>query len=616
MRVPEGGTAGLGATWLGAGRCEFVVWAPFQEELILHVLEPEERLVPMEPAARGYHQASVEDLQEGALYRYVLAGGEERPDPASRHQPRGVHGPSRVVDPAFSWEDGGFQGPAMEELVLYELHVGTFTPEGTFDAAAGRIPALRELGVTAVELMPVSQFPGERNWGYDGVSLWAVQESYGGPEGLRRFVQACHREGLGVHLDVVYNHLGPEGNYLGQYGPYFTDTYRTPWGSAVNFDGPDSDEVRRFFLENALHWIREYHVDGLRLDAIHAIMDRSAKPFLEELTEAVEAEAAEEGRRILLVGESNRNDARLVEARDRGGTGLDGVWSDDFHHALHTLITGESRGYYQDFGKLEDLEQAYRNRFVYAGRYSEFRRRRYGRPAGHLPARRFVVFAQNHDQVGNRLEGDRLDARVSGEARRLAASALLLSPFVPLLFMGEEYGEVAPFPYFTSHTDPELARAVREGRKREFAEFEWEGDPPDPQAEATFRSAVLRWDLREKPHHSALLALHRELIRIRREHPALASGDPDDLEAYRDDGSGLLVVTRRGGGAECVLLFHFDGASARVSIPLGAGRWRRVLDTGEERWGGKGASVPGTVASSGEVELMLGPWAAVMLDRP
>lgn len=615
MRSPGDGKPGLGATWLGDGKCEFLVWGPSQEDLILHVLEPKERLVPMKPEPRGYHRATVEDLEEGTLYRYVLASGEERPDPASRHQPQGVHGPSRVVDPDFSWEDREFRGPGMEGLVLYELHVGTFTPEGTFDAAARRIPALRDLGVTAVELMPVAQFPGERNWGYDGASLWAVQESYGGPGGLRRFVQACHREGLGVHLDVVYNHLGPEGNYLGEYGPYFTDTYRTPWGSAVNFDGPESDEVRRFFLENALHWIREYHIDGLRLDAIHAIIDRSAKPFLEELTEAVEEESARRGRRVLVVGESNRNDSRLVEARDRSGTGLDGVWSDDFHHALHTLITGESQGYYQDFGKLEDLEQAYRNRFVYAGRYSGFRRRRHGRPARHLQAHRFVVFAQNHDQVGNRLKGDRLGAQVPEEARRLAAAALLLSPYVPLLFMGEEYGEVASFPYFTSHTDPELARAVREGRKREFAEFEWRGDPPDPQAEATFRSAVLQWGLRKNVPHSKLLALYGELLRLRREHPALASAQAEDLQTFRDDESGLLLVSRRSGGVECVLLFHFSGTPSRVSAPMDQGSWRRVMDTGEERWGGEGASVSKTVASSGTVELLLGPWAAVMLDR-
>jgi maltooligosyltrehalose trehalohydrolase len=609
------GPAELGATWLGDGRCRFRVWAPLHEEVILHILEPEERLVPMMRAPRGYHQATLEGLAPGSLYLYALANGRERPDPASRHQPQGVHGPSRVVDPGFPWEDDGFRAPEMQDLVLYEMHVGTFTSAGTFDGAAAHLQELRDLGITAVELMPVAQFPGERNWGYDGASLWAVQESYGGPHGLRRFVQACHRVGLAVHLDVVYNHLGPEGNYLGEFGPYFTDAYRTPWGSAVNFDGPGSDEVRQFFLGNALHWIREYHVDGLRLDAIHAIIDRSAKPFLEELAEAVDEESARTGRSILVVGESNRNDARLVERRDHGGTGLHGVWTDDFHHALHTLLTGESQGYYMDFGTLADLESAYRDRFAYAGRYSEFRRRRHGRSARHLPSHRFVVFAQNHDQVGNRLKGDRLGALVPPEALRLAAAVVLLSPYVPLLFMGEEYGETAPFPYFTSHTDPELAEAVRQGRKKEFSAFEWEGDPPDPQARSTFRSAVLNHELRNRPGHRSLLDLHGELLRMRRDHPALSSREPEDLDTYRDDGARLLVPVRRSGDDCCVLLFHFSGSRARVSVPLQAGRWRRVLDTGEEVWGGGGASVPDTVESSGEVSLTLEPWAAVMLER-
>ncbi len=605
----------LGAIWLGDGRCRFRVWAPFHEEVILHVLEPEERLVPMMPAARGYHQATLEDLPPESLYRYVLASGKARPDPASRHQPQGVHGPSRVVDPGFPWEDDGFRAPEMQDLVLYEMHVGTFTPAGTFDGAAQHLQELRDLGVTAVELMPVAQFPGERNWGYDGASLWAVQESYGGPDGLRRFVQACHGTGLAVHLDVVYNHLGPEGNYLGEFGPYFTDTYRTPWGSAVNFDGPGSDEVRGFFLGNALHWIREYHVDGLRLDAIHAIIDRSAKPFLEELGEAVDEESARTGRPILVVGESNRNDARLVERREDGGMGLHGVWTDDFHHALHTLLTGESQGYYLDFGTLADLEMAYRDRFAYAGRYSEFRRRRHGRPGRHLPSHRFVVFAQNHDQVGNRLRGDRLGASLSPEATRLAATVALLSPYVPLLFMGEEYGETAPFPYFTSHADPELAEAVRQGRKEEFSEFEWEGDPPDPQEESTFRRAVLNHELKNQPGHQRLLDLHRELLRLRREHAAFSSGEAEDLETHRDDQANLLVARRRNGHDLCVLLFHFSSSRDQVSIPLERGRWRRVLDTGEDSWGGAGASVPETVVSAGEVFLTLEPWAGVVLER-
>ena len=383
----------------------------------------------------------------------------------------------------------------------------------------------------------------------------------------------------------------------------------------MNFDGPGSDEVRAFFLQNALHWIREYRVDGFRLDAIHAIMDRSAFTFLEELSEAVAEESARTGRRILLVGESNRNDARLVEERSEGGIGLNGIWSDDFHHSLHTLVTGEEQGYYRDFGELSDLETTYRDRFAFARRYSAFRGCTYGRPARHLPGDRFVAFSQNHDQVGNRLRGDRLSTLLPPEAQRLVASVLLLSPFVPLLFMGEEYGEPAPFPYFTSHTDPELAKAVREGRKREFAGFAWEGDPPDPQAESTFHSARLQRHLRGEQPHRGLLALHRELLRLRREHPALESLVADDVDTFRDDEHRLLMVSRRNGDLRAVLLFHFGADPCPVTAPLAKGRWRRVLDTGEERWGGRGASVPEIVEANGAATLRLGPWAGVFLER-
>lgn len=610
-----------GATWLGGGRCRFRVWAPDNEEVTLHLLEPEERRIPMEPGPRGYHQTLVEGVSERTLYLYGLSGGVERPDPASRHQPRGVHGPSRVVNPSFAWDDEAFRAPRTSDLVLYEIHVGTFTREGTFDAVVEHLDDLRELGITALEIMPVAQFPGSRNWGYDGASPWAVQNSYGGPEGLRRLVQACHRKGLAVHLDVVYNHLGPEGNYLAAFGPYFTQAYRTPWGPAVNFDGPGSDEVRAFFLGNALHWIREHHVDGLRLDALHAIIDRSAKPFLEELAEAVDEESERTGRTLLVVGEDNRNDPRLAMSRDQGGIGLHGLWSDDFHHALHTLITEESQGYYQDFGELADLERAFSHRFVYDGRYSPFRGHRYGRPAQDLPSDRFVVFVQNHDQIGNRLRGDRLSALVRlrtlvrPEALRLAAMAVILSPYVPLLFMGEEYGELAPFPYFTSHSDPRLAEAVREGRKEEFAGFGWEEDAPDPQDEGTFRSACLQRALKDKPGHRGLLALHRRLLSLRREHPALGSRRAEDLETIRQERDRVLVVKRRQGPVEGALVFRFASGNEPVSLPLGPGRWRRVLDTQEERWEGPGTLVPEVVESGGMVTLDLGPWSGLFLER-
>jgi maltooligosyltrehalose trehalohydrolase len=389
----------------------------------------------------------------------------------------------------------------------------------------------------------------------------------------------------------------------------------------VNFDGPESDEVRAFFLGNALHWVREYHIDGFRLDAIHAIVDRSARPFLEELSEAMDRESETNGRNVVVVGESNRNDARLVRGRQEGGIGLHGVWADDLHHALHALLTGEARGYYQDFGELSDLEMAYRERFSYAGRYSSFRRRTWGRSAEGIPTDRFVVFSQNHDQVGNRLRGDRLSSllhlssSVGYQALGLAAMTVLLSPCVPLLFMGEEYGETAPFPYFTSHSDPELAEAVRLGRIQEFSGFQWHGTPPDPQAEETFRTAILDRDLRLQPGHAQLLALHRELLFLRKTHPALASRRPEDVKTQRIDEERTLLVWRRNGDAESLQVLSFARVPRRIHLPLGSGRWRLLLDTTAEGWGGVGSTTPHVIESAGEVVLAVNPWSGLLLER-
>ncbi|MBI5440985.1 MAG: malto-oligosyltrehalose trehalohydrolase, partial [Deltaproteobacteria bacterium] len=436
---------------------EFLVWAPLAGRAELELEDPGGRVLPLVRRERGYWEATVAGLEAGARYRYRLDGGEGLPDPASSFQPLGIHGPSVLVDhDAFGWTDGSWRGLSLGRLILYEVHVGTFTREGTFDAVVPRLRELRDLGVTCLELMPVAQFPGERNWGYDGVNLFAVQASYGGPDGLKRLVDACHGVGLAVVLDVVMNHLGPEGNYLGRYGPYFTDRYRTLWGEAVNFDGVDSDEVRRFFLQNALHWFERYHVDGLRLDAVHAIHDESARPFLGELAEQVGRLGKTCGRPLHLVAESDRNDPRVVRPAEAGGLGLDALWLDDLHHALHSLLTGERAGYYADFGRLGQLAKCYREGFAYSGEYSTYHQRRQGASSRQLPGERFVVFAQNHDQVGNRRLGERLANLVPFEALKLAAGAVLLSPFVPLLFMGEEYGEEAPFLCFVDHGDPEL----------------------------------------------------------------------------------------------------------------------------------------------------------------
>ncbi|MBE0603887.1 MAG: malto-oligosyltrehalose trehalohydrolase, partial [Deltaproteobacteria bacterium] len=588
----------LGATPLPDGRCRFLVYAPFSRSVEVRLLSPAERAIRLERDDLGYHHGIAEGVTAGALYYYRLDGGIERPDPASRRQPRGVHGPSMVVGlDALSPRDPGWRGIPLSSYILYELHVGTYTEAGTFDAVIPHLDSLAELGITAVELMPVAQFPGERNWGYDGVYPFAVQESYGGPEGLARLVDACHRRGLAVVLDVVYNHLGPEGNYLRDFGPYFSDRYRTPWGSALNFDGPDSDEVRRYFLENALYWIRDFRMDALRLDAIHGIMDSSAFPFLAELAAEVRRFRSAENRLAWLIPESDLNDARIVDPPERGGYGLDAQWSDDFHHALHTLLTGELDGYYADFGGIEHMARAFTDGFVYSGRYSAYRKRRHGNRSAHLPAGKFVVFAQNHDQVGNRMRGERLSRLVSFESLKLAAGAVLLSPFLPLLFMGEEYGEEAPFLYFVHHGDEALIEAVRKGRKEEFAAFGWKGEIPDPQDVETFRRSRPDPSLGGTGRHAALLALHRELIRIRKTHPALAA--PEDphggkTEAIRFDREKALLVLRECGGARAAAVFHFGDSPAELPLALPWKRWRKALDSSGERWGGPGEAAPKT----------------------
>jgi maltooligosyltrehalose trehalohydrolase len=370
--------------------------------------------------------------------------------------------------------------------------------------------------------MPVAQFSGARNWGYDGVFPFAVQNSYGGPLGLKRFVNACHEHGLAVVLDVVYNHIGPEGNHLAQFGPYFTDRYRTPWGQAINLDDALSDEVRHFFVSNAVEWIRDYHVDALRLDAVHAIFDNSALNFLEELGDAVHEQATALNRRIYVIAESALNDVRLIRPHELGGYGLDAQWNDDFHHALHTLLTKERAGCYVDFGNFQHIAHAFSEGFVYSGRYSVSRGRRHGNSSRVIPPAKFVVYAQNHDQIGNRMVGDRLGQICGLDAYKLAAAVVLLSPFLPLLFMGDEYGETAPFQYFVSHSDPGLIDAVRRGRKEEFAAFNWIGEPPDPQDEQTFNRSKLNHCLKKEGHHKILVEFHKELIHLRKRAAGIA----------------------------------------------------------------------------------------------
>jgi maltooligosyltrehalose trehalohydrolase len=606
----------LGASVLGPGRTRFRVWAPAAARVDLHLVGPREQTVSLTPAARGYHELVVEGVGPGARYFFQLDGGPDRPDPASRRQPEGVHGPSEVVDGAFDWADQGWKGVPLGDYVMYELHVGTFSREGTFEAVIPHLEHLRDLGVTAVEIMPVAQFPGRRNWGYDGVSPFAAQNSYGGAEGLKRLVNACHGAGLAAVLDVVYNHFGPEGNYLREFGPYFTNRYHTPWGDALNFDGPESDEVRRYFIENAFTWIDEFHFDALRLDAVHAIHDLSAFPFLSELAALVRGRNKTADRPAYLIAESDQNDPRLVRDVSAGGYGLHGQWCDDFHHALHTLLTGERASYYADFGSVEDLGRIHRDGFAYAGRYSPFRRRRFGAAIPEAAGERFVFFAQNHDQVGNRPLGNRLTKQVPFDGLKLAAGAVLLSPALPLLFMGEEYGEPAPFPYFIDHGDPALVEAVRAGRRREFAEFFGSlGEPPDPFAESTFQAARLNHALRTQQPHATLLEFYRTLLQLRRGLPALRDLKREGMRSTAREAEKVFTMERGEGADAAYIILHFGDREVTTSLPLAPGAWRKRLDSAEPRWHGPGSRLPDELRSGGDVTVSLPPRSVAVYVR-
>jgi maltooligosyltrehalose trehalohydrolase len=488
-----------------------------------------------------------------------------------------VHGPSCWVDHGeFAWTDRAWHPPSLSSAVFYELHIGTFTPGGTFESTIGKLDHLVSLGVTHVEVMPVGEYSGLRGWGYDGVDLFAPHHAYGGAAGLKQLVDACHARGLAVILDVVYNHLGPSGNYLGRFGPYFTEHYRTPWGSAINFDGPDSDEVRRFCCDNAVMWLRDYHFDGLRLDAVHAILDGSPLTFVEQLGKEVRQLAEDAGRPYLLIAENDRNDPRLLRSKTSGGFQLDAQWNDDFHHALHSVLTGESSGYYADFGALADLAKAFRQGYVYDGCYSRYRRRHQGRAPSGLNGHQFVVCLQNHDQIGNRATGERSSRLMSMGRLKIGAALVLASPFLPLLFQGEEWGASTPFLYFTDHQDPKLAAAVREGRRREF---QMEGlkpqEIPDPQAIETFTRSKLNWDELAKAPHAELLAWHRELIRLRRAEPGLTDPDLSKVGTRYDELQRWLVVERGPIAIVCNL------ATREQVIPL-LGNYRTLASSDSE----------------------------------
>ena len=589
----------VGAELLENGNCRFTVWSPLAENVQVLIKEWKEP-VQLHKDAEGYWEAEVSNLPAGSLYKIRLDEEAEFPDPASRSQPEGVHSWSQVSNPFLhTWKDDGRISRKLNDMVIYELHVGTFTPEGTFEAIIEKLPHLKELGVNTLELMPIAQFPGNRNWGYDGVYPYATQDSYGGEAGLKNFIDTCHERGFSVILDVVYNHLGPEGNYLSQFGPYFTDKYHTPWGSAINFDDKYSDHVRNFFIGSALMWLEEFHFDGLRLDAVHEIIDRGARHFLKELSEEVDNLEKKTGRHYVLIAESDLNDIRLVTDYDHGGYGLEGQWVDDFHHAVHTVLTGEDAGYYKDYGKMEFLAKSFEQGFIYDGIYSEFRKKSVGNSPKGVSKRKFVTCIQNHDQVGNRLLGERLAQLVSFEEQKLAAGILLTAPFVPLLFMGEEFGEKRPFRYFVSHGDPELVKAVQEGRKREFEYFNHkEGEFPDPQAEKTFEESRPDWNFRGNEQKNTLFELYKELLRLRKEGYFQPFGS-ENLKTEFSEEKKVLQVSALGRDHRLHAVYNF-GKDPFVLDISEEKKGELLLASADKKWGGK-KHFPKEIQNSTEV---------------
>lgn len=553
--------------------------------MILHIYGTGQK-IEMTRDDHGYFTAHVNDVKPDACYFFMPNGEKEYPDPSSHYQPQGVHGPSAVVDhQSFKWGDDSWKGLPLKDLILYELHIGTFTKEGSFEAIIPFLDDLLDTGINAIELMPVSQFPGERNWGYDGVFPYAVQNSYGGPQGLKKLVNACHQKGIAVFLDVVYNHLGPEGNYHKEYAPYFTDKYATPWGDAINFDSDYSDGVREYFSNNALYWFELYHIDGLRIDAIHMVFDSGAVTFWELMHDKIRLLEQRLGRCLYTIAESDLNSPRVVKLAEAGGYSFSAQWLDDFHHALYVLLDKKGKERYIDFGLMEQLAKAYTDGFVHSGEFVKFRKRRHGASSVGIPGNKFVAFNLNHDQVGNRIRGERLCTLVDFERLKLAAAALMFAPYIPMLFMGEEYADESPFFYFVSHSDEKLIKAVREGRKNEFAAFKAEGEPPDAQDEKTFVDSKLKWDNRKQGKHAVMLKWHKHLISLRRKQTVFKSFDRNDTRVYVLGQSGF-VIHRKSAGADSHILCMFNLSETEVPyvIPGYNSSWEKVLDSKESQW--------------------------------
>lgn len=574
----------LGIGYSSRGEPEILVWAPYAKEAVLVLTDRDER-IPLSKGERGYFSFIGASVRPGDRYVFEL-DGRPYPDPVSQFQPQGIFGPSEVVNlNSFNWTDHAWNNPALAEYVIYELHTGTFSPAGTFSGIEEKLSHLNDLGATAIEIMPVAEFSGKRNWGYDGVFPFAVHHAYGGPVGLQRLVDKCHSHGIAVILDVVYNHLGPEGNYLNYFGPYFTDKYKTPWGSSVNFDDAGSDEVRRYFLENLLMWFRDFHIDALRLDAVHAIRDFGPVHILAEMRDYTDDLMKETGRTHYLIAECDLNDPRYITDLSNKGYGMDAQWIDEFHHALRVTTGNERRGYYEDFNGIVHLAKSYRDAYVYDGQYSEHRQKTFGSKANGIPGERFIVFSQNHDQVGNRMLGERTSTLVSFEMQKLMAAAVLISPFLPMLFMGEEYGETNPFQYFVDHSDRQLVEAVRVGRKNEFRHFHQGEEVPDPQSEETFNKSKLQWSLVTQEPHSKLLLFYKTMIAFRKQLPALSRSGRNRLSVNIGPGEQMLVISRQEKEQRVVCLLNFSDREQPISDLLDK-NLRLLINSSDVKWGG------------------------------
>lgn len=573
----------IGLNFSSEGEAIFYLWAPLVDkiELIINgriVLNPAKNIY-------GYWGIATDMIKSGDNYSIKINDSDILPDPASLYQPEGVHGPSGAFDlNSFRWEDGDWKGAKSDELIIYELHTGTFSDEGSFRGIENKLRYLKELGVTAIEIMPVAQFPGNRNWGYDGVYPFAVQDSYGGPEALQHLVNLCHNNGLAVILDVVYNHLGPEGNYLNMFGPYFTDKYKTPWGMAINFDDAWCDGVRRYYVENMMMWFRDFHIDALRLDAVHAIRDLSNRHIIQELHETAFRLQEITGRKNLLIGEIDLNDSRFIRPVKKCGYGLDMQWCDEFHHSLHALVTGEKQGYYFDFGNTSQVAKSFNSAYVYDGIYSPHRKKIFGSKTDEFPGSKFVVFIQNHDHVGNRMMGDRLSNLVGFEELKILAGAMFVSPFVPLIFMGEEYAANNPFFYFTSHSDEELIELVRKGRAEEFSDFIDGDEVPDPDSKEVFKKSIL--DFRISGNKKYMLAFYKELIRLKKNHVIWKDYDRSNNSAV-EEGTRTLIFTKRSGNNHLFAALNFDKQPKNIIVP--ATEWddlHILIDSADIKWGG------------------------------